>query len=83
MQCIRHFSAIKAANVAKVLITNRLAEKNFNVLHQLTCGIKLEPSEVKSAREQKFAFSNASIDVHREEMFLYDSTIPGTIFHGK
>jgi SsrA-binding protein len=54
----------------RVLATNRLARRNFEVLEELECGLVLRGSEVKALRESKARLDEAYGRVMDDELWL-------------
>ena len=54
----------------KILLKNKKAFFNFEIVETLECGILLMGTEVKSLRTGKFSFGDAYIRVRNNELFL-------------
>jgi SsrA-binding protein len=54
----------------KVVATNRVARRDYDVLETVECGVVLKGSEVKSLRESKVRLQDAYARASRGEMWL-------------
>ena len=59
----------------KVIVTNRKAYRDYEVLESLECGIELKGSEVKSLRASKINLDDSFARFEKEELFLYNAHI--------
>jgi len=67
----------------RVLATNKLARREFEIVETLECGIQLTGSEVKSLREAKARLDEAFARVVRGELWLIGMHIsPYAFGHG-
>ncbi len=55
----------------KVVATNRLARRDYDILETVECGLVLRGSEVKSLRESRVRLQDAYARAHRGEMWLH------------
>lgn len=55
----------------KLVASNRLARRNYEVLETIECGVVLRGSEVKSLRESKVQITDSYARIERGEVFLY------------
>jgi SsrA-binding protein len=55
----------------KVVATNRVARRDYDVLETVECGVVLKGSEVKSLRESRVRLQDAYARATRGEMWLY------------
>jgi SsrA-binding protein len=61
--------------MSKVIVTNRKAYRDYEVLEPLECGIELKGSEVKSLRAGKINLDDSFARFEKEELFLYNAHI--------
>jgi SsrA-binding protein len=61
--------------MSKVIVTNRKAYRDYEVLESLECGIELKGSEVKSLRAGKINLDDSFARFEKEELFLYNAHI--------
>ncbi|MPY93197.1 MAG: SsrA-binding protein SmpB [Acidimicrobiia bacterium] len=61
---------------SRVIATNRLARRDYDILDELECGIVLRGSEVKSLREARVRLGEAFARVVRDELWLISLHIP-------
>jgi SsrA-binding protein len=67
----------------RVITTNRLARREFEIIETMECGIVLTGSEVKALREAKARLDDAFARVVRNELWLIGLHIPPYRFgHG-
>ncbi|MEW6076102.1 MAG: SsrA-binding protein SmpB [Candidatus Omnitrophota bacterium] len=59
----------------KIVATNRQAQRDYEVLETLECGIELKGSEVKSIRDGKVNLKDSFARIERNEMVLYNTHI--------
>ncbi|RJO65355.1 MAG: SsrA-binding protein SmpB [Candidatus Omnitrophota bacterium] len=59
----------------KILASNRQAQRDYEVLETLECGIELKGSEVKSVRAGKVNLKESFACVERNEVVLYNTHI--------
>jgi SsrA-binding protein len=55
----------------KVVATNRVARRDYDVLETVECGLVLKGSEVKSLRESRVRLQDAYARANRGEMWLH------------
>jgi SsrA-binding protein len=73
----------KDRDLNRVLATNRLARRNYEVQETLECGIQLSGSEVKSLRDSRARLDEAFARVVRGELWLIGLHVPPYRFgHG-
>ena len=72
---------MRADAAEKVLVTNRKAFFNYELLERLEAGISLRGTEVKSVREGGLNFRDAYVDFRNGELFLVGCRI-GPYSHG-
>jgi len=61
--------------MGKVIITNRKAYRDYEVLESFESGIELKGSEVKSLRAGKINLDDSFARPEKEEVFLYNAHI--------
>mgnify|MGYP001560699884 FL=1 len=61
--------------MSKIIITNRKAYRDYEVLESIESGIELKGSEVKSLREAKINLDDSFARFEEEELFLYNAHI--------
>ena len=61
--------------MSAVIVTNRKALRDFEILDRLEAGIVLCGTEVKSIRQGRVDLLGAFARVEKKEVFLYDATI--------
>jgi len=59
----------------KVIATNKVAYRNYEILETLEAGIALTGSEVKSLREGRVSLKESYADFNQGELFLVDCNI--------
>jgi SsrA-binding protein len=67
----------------RMIATNRLARRDFDIIEELECGISLQGSEVKALREARARLDEAFGRVVGNELWLVGMTIqPYSMSHG-
>jgi len=61
--------------MSKIIITNRKAYRDYEVLESVESGIELKGSEVKSLRAAKINLDDSFARAEKEEVFLYNAHI--------
>lgn len=61
--------------MSKVIVTNRKAYRDYEILESLECGIELRGSEVKSLRAGLVNLNDSFARPEKEEIFLYNAHI--------
>lgn len=61
--------------MSKVIVTNRKAYRDYEVLESIESGIELKGSEVKSLRAGKINLDDSFARPEKEEVFLYNAHI--------
>lgn len=61
--------------MSKIIVTNRKAYRDYEVLESLESGIELKGSEVKSLRAGKINLDDSFARPEKEEIFLYNAHI--------
>lgn len=61
--------------MSKIIVTNRKAYRDYEVLESLESGIELKGSEVKSLRAGKITLDDSFARPEGEEIFLYNAHI--------
>lgn len=61
--------------MSKIIITNRKAYRDYEVLESVESGIELKGSEVKSLRAGKINLDDSFARAEKEEIFLYNAHI--------
>ncbi|MDD5465003.1 MAG: SsrA-binding protein SmpB [Candidatus Omnitrophica bacterium] len=61
--------------MSKIIITNRKAYRDYEVLESVESGIELKGSEVKSLRAGKINLDDSFARSEKEEIFLYNAHI--------
>ncbi len=61
--------------MSKIIITNRKAYRDYEVLESVESGIELKGSEVKSLRAGKINLDDSFARAEKEEVFLYNAHI--------
>ncbi|MDD5108147.1 MAG: SsrA-binding protein SmpB [Candidatus Omnitrophica bacterium] len=61
--------------MSKIIITNRKAYRDYEVLESIESGIELKGSEVKSLRAGKINLDDSFARPEKEELFLYNAHI--------
>ncbi|MDO8488991.1 MAG: SsrA-binding protein SmpB [Candidatus Omnitrophota bacterium] len=61
--------------MSKIIITNRKAYRDYEVLESIESGIELKGSEVKSLRAGKINLDDSFARPEKEEIFLYNAHI--------
>lgn len=61
--------------MSKIIITNRKAYRDYEVLESVESGIELKGSEVKSLRAGKINLDDSFARFEKEEIFLYNAHI--------
>lgn len=61
--------------MSKIVVTNRKAYRDYEVLESLESGIELKGSEVKSLRAGKINLDDSFARPEKEELFLYNAHI--------
>jgi SsrA-binding protein len=61
--------------MSKIIVTNRKAHRDYEILESLECGIELKGSEVKSLREGRINLNDSFARFEEEEIFLYNAHI--------
>lgn len=69
-------SKSKVKSGVRTIATNRRARHDYLILEELTCGIELKGTEVKSLREGKAEIGVAYGLIRGGELFLVGSVIP-------
>ena len=59
----------------KIIVTNRKAYRDYEVLESIESGIELKGSEVKSLRAAKINLDDSFARAEKEELFLYNAHI--------
>ena len=59
----------------KVVVTNRKAYRDYEVLETLECGIELKGSEVKSCRDSKIRLEDSFARLENNDIILYNTHI--------
>lgn len=59
----------------KIVATNRQAQRDYEVLEALECGVELKGSEVKSVRAGKVNLKDSFARIERNEILLYNTHI--------
>ena len=72
---------MSAETAEKVLVTNRKAFFNYEILDRLEAGISLRGTEVKAIRDGGLSFRDAYVEFRDGEMFLVGCRI-GPYSHG-
>ena len=62
-------------NQEGVIITNRKALRDFEILETMECGIVLQGTEVKSLREHQGNLGDSFARIMKEEVFLFNMHI--------
>ncbi len=69
----------------KLLLKNKKAFFNYEMVETIECGIALEGTEVKSMREGKFSFTDSYVVIEKNQLILLQFTIQpykqGSIFN--
>lgn len=60
----------------RVVATNKLAYREYEILEELECGVALSGSEIKALRESKVRVNDAFARVIRNELWLISLHIP-------
>ena len=61
--------------MSKIIVTNRKAYRDYEVLESIESGIELKGSEVKSLRAGKINLDDSFARSEKEEIFLYNAHI--------
>ncbi len=61
--------------MSKIIVTNRKAYRDYDVLESVESGIELKGSEVKSLRAGKINLDDSFARPEKEEVFLYNAHI--------
>lgn len=61
--------------MSKIIVTNRKAYRDYEVLESVESGIELKGSEVKSLRAGKINLDDSFARPEKEEIFLYNAHI--------
>ncbi len=61
--------------MSKIIVTNRKAYRDYEVLESVESGIELKGSEVKSLRAGKINLDDSFARSEKEEVFLYNAHI--------
>ncbi len=61
--------------MSKIIVTNRKAYRDYDVLESVESGIELKGSEVKSLRAGKINLDDSFARAEKEEIFLYNAHI--------
>ena len=64
-----------AAEVVKVIATNRKATHDFHIHERLEAGIQLVGSEVKSLRDARVVIADGFVQFHKGQAFLHNVQI--------
>ncbi len=69
----------------KLLLKNKKAFFNYEMVETIECGMALEGTEVKSMREGKFSFTDSYVVIEKNQLILLQFTIQpykqGSIFN--
>ncbi|NCD04562.1 MAG: SsrA-binding protein SmpB [Spirochaetia bacterium] len=69
----------------KLLLKNKKAFFNYEMVETIECGMALEGTEVKSMREGKFSFTDCYVVIEKNQLILLQFTIQpykqGSIFN--
>jgi len=73
------------SNNDKLLLKNKKAFFNYEMVETIECGMALEGTEVKSMREGKFSFTDSYVVIEKNQLILLQFTIQpykqGSIFN--
>ena len=61
--------------MSKIIVTNRKALRDYEVLESLEAGIELKGPEVKSLRDAKVNLNDSFARIEKGELFLYNAHI--------
>jgi len=61
--------------MTKLIATNRKAQRDYEILETLECGIELKGGEVKSLRDGRLNLNDSFARVEKDEVFLYNAHI--------
>ncbi len=61
--------------MSKIIVTNRKAYRDYEILESVESGIELKGSEVKSLRAGKINLDDSFARAEKEEIFLYNAHI--------
>ena len=59
----------------KIVAANRKAQRDYNILETIECGIELKGSEVKSVRDGKINLNDSFARLEHNEVMLYNTHI--------
>lgn len=59
----------------KIIATNRKAQRDYDILETMECGIELRGSEVKSARDGKVNINDSFARIENKGIVLYNAHI--------
>ena len=59
----------------KIVAANRKAQRDYNILETIECGIELKGSEVKSVRDGKINLNDSFARLEHSEVMLYNTHI--------